>query len=244
MNYSENPYAAGNYGSFAINADADARASFITKTYAHLVGAVVAFVVLETILLAVLPMEQIVQSIFATRWGWLAVLGGFMVVSWVAESWARSSVSLGKQYAGLGLYVFAEALIFTPLIWFASMNVQGVLVPAALTTIGLFAALSAVVFFTRADFSFLRGILIFGTIAAVGFIVVAALTGAMLGGNSMIAVVFIYAMIALACGYILYHTSNILHHYQTTQYVAAALALFASVALLFWYILQLFMSRD
>ena len=55
--------------------------------------------------------------------------------------------------------------------------------------------------------------------------------------------IFTYAMIALACGYILYHTSNVLHHYRIGQHVAAALALFASVALLFWYILQLFMSR-
>jgi FtsH-binding integral membrane protein len=49
-------------------------------------------------------------------------------------------------------------------------------------------------------------------------------------------------MVVLASGYILYHTSNVLHHYGTEQYVAAALALFASVALLFWYVLQLFMS--
>ena len=49
-------------------------------------------------------------------------------------------------------------------------------------------------------------------------------------------------MVVFACGYILYYTSNILHHYRTDQYVAAALALFASVALLFWYVLQIFMS--
>ena len=55
--------------------------------------------------------------------------------------------------------------------------------------------------------------------------------------------IFIYAMIALACGYILYDTSNVLHHYRIGQHVAASLALFASVALLFWYLVQLFMSR-
>jgi hypothetical protein len=238
MSYSDNPYAATTAGNFAINADADARATFITKTYAHLVGAIVAFVVLETVLLNVLPMESIIATVFGSQFGWLAVIGGFMVVSWVAESWARSSVSLGKQYAGLGLYVVAEAIIFTPMLYFAAMNVEGVLVPAALTTIGLFSILSAVVFFTRADFSFLRGILLFGGIAAIGFVVMAVITGFTLGP------IFSYAMIALACGYILYHTSNVLHHYQTSQYVAAALALFASVALLFWYILRLFMSRD
>ena len=55
---------------------------------------------------------------------------------------------------------------------------------------------------------------------------------------------FAGVMIALAAAYILYYTSNVLHHYRLDQYVAASLALFAAVALLFWYVLQLFMSRD
>jgi FtsH-binding integral membrane protein len=94
-----------------------------------------------------------------------------------------------------------------------------------------------VVFVTRKDFSFLRTVLVFGGLAALGFIVAGVVFQFALG------VVFIYAMIALACGYILYHTSNVLHHYRIGQHVAAALALFAAVALLFWYIVQLFMSR-
>jgi FtsH-binding integral membrane protein len=54
---------------------------------------------------------------------------------------------------------------------------------------------------------------------------------------------FSYCMIALACGYILYDTSNVLHHYRTEQYVAAALALFAAVMLLFWYVLRILLDR-
>lgn len=49
-------------------------------------------------------------------------------------------------------------------------------------------------------------------------------------------------MVALACGFIIYDTSNIIHHYGTDQHVSAALQLFASVALLFWYVLRIFMS--
>ena len=52
-------------------------------------------------------------------------------------------------------------------------------------------------------------------------------------------------MIVFAAGAILYDTSNILHHYRTDQHVAAALSLFASIALLFWYVLRLLMRlRD
>jgi hypothetical protein len=49
-------------------------------------------------------------------------------------------------------------------------------------------------------------------------------------------------MVLLAAGSILYETSNIVHHYHPNQHVAAALGLFASVALMFYYILYLLMS--
>jgi hypothetical protein len=48
----------------------------------------------------------------------------------------------------------------------------------------------------------------------------------------------------LASGYILYDTSNVLHHYRIGQHVAASLALFAAVALMFWYMIQLVMSLN
>jgi hypothetical protein len=162
-----------------------------------------------------------------------------MFVSYVADRWASSATSVGMQYAGLGLYVVAEAVIFVPILYIAKAMdpTMGLIGSAAITTLALFGGLTAVVFITRKDFSFLRGILMFGGFAAIGLIVVAVLFQFTLGP------IFIYAMIALACGYILYYTSNVLHHYRIGQHVAAALALFAAVALLFWYILQLFMSR-
>jgi FtsH-binding integral membrane protein len=242
MNYAENPYQSP-LGCLAAQADADERTTFITKTYLHLAGAIALFVILEAVLLGLPGVKELALSLmFRSQLGWLVVLGLFMLVSYVAQSWAMSAVSPAKQYAGLGLYVVAEAIIFLPLLAIAdgvaeSRGQGGVIAPAAVTTLGLFAVLTAVVFATRKDFSFLRAILMFGGFAAMGFIVVAAIFGFALGP------IFTYAMIALACGYILYHTSNVMLHYRIGQHVAAALALFASVALLFWYILQLFMSR-
>ena len=55
---------------------------------------------------------------------------------------------------------------------------------------------------------------------------------------------FSVVMIAFAGAAILYDTSKIMHHYPEDRYVGAALELFASVALMFWYVLRLFMSRD
>ncbi len=242
MTYAENPYQSP-LGCLAAQADVDERTSFITKTYLHLAGAIGLFVILETVLLHLPGVPQLAMSLmFSSQISWMVTLGLFMLVSYIAEKWAMSSVSQGTQYAGLGLYIVAEAVIFLPLLTIADRLAEtrgqgSVIAPAAVTTLGLFALLTAVVFATRKDFSFLRAILMFGSFAAMGFIVVGALFGFALGP------IFTYAMIALACGYILYHTSNVMLHYRIGQHVAAALALFASVALLFWYILQLFMSR-
>ena len=74
-------------------------------------------------------------------------------------------------------------------------------------------------------------------LAALGIAICASLFGFSLG------VFFSGAMILLASGYILYDTSNVLHHYRIGQHVAAALALFASVALLFWYVLRILLDR-
>jgi len=236
MSYAENPYSSP-LGTFAARAAADERSDFITKTYAHLAGAVGLFVVLETVLLSLPGIDGLVGLMVGTRFGWLIVLGLFMGVSYLAESWARSAVSPATQYAGLGLYVLAEAVIFVPLLYIVR-TVDPAIIPAAgVTTLILFGGLTAVVMITRKDFSFLRSILYFGGFAAMGLIVIAILFQFSLGP------IFTYAMIALACGYILYHTSNVLHHYRIGQHVAASLALFASVALLFWYVVQLFLSR-
>lgn len=235
MSYADNPYAAPGY-TFAADAAADERAGFIAKTYAHLAGAIAVFIALEAVLLSLPVTENLVGMMIGTRYGWLVVLGLFMAVSWIADSWARSAVSPGKQYLGLGLYVVAQAVIFVPILFIARRMDPQIIPMAGATTLVLLGGLTAVVFITRKDFSFLRTILMFGGFAAMGLIVVSILFSFSLGP------IFTYAMIAFACGYILYDTSNVLHHYRIGQHIAASLALFASVALLFWYILRLFMA--
>lgn len=235
MSNAQNPYQS--WGMVAADAPADARADFISKTYLHLAGAVA----LEAVLLNTPGIENLVQLMLGGRWSWMIVLGAFIGVSYIAQRWATSAVSLPTQYAGLALYVVAEAIIFVPILFIATrFRGPEVLGSAALITLVLFGGLTAVVFITRNDFSFLGAFLRFAGFAALAMIAVAAFTG--FEPNSMISNVFMGAMIMFACGYILYDTSNILHHYRVDQYVAASLALFASVALLFWYVLQFVMS--
>ncbi|MGL4595435.1 MAG: Bax inhibitor-1/YccA family protein [Thermoguttaceae bacterium] len=227
---------------FAAAASAEARSSFITKTYLYLAGAILALVGIEIALFQIVPVEQITQLMTGGKFSWLIVLGLFIGVSWIANSWALNSTNYGLQVAGLGLYVVAQSIILLPLLSMAYLilppdEASKTILSAAITTAGLFAMLTIAVFATRTDFSFLRTFLVFGSLAALGFIVVAILFGFAVGP------MFLYLMVALACGYILYDTSNVLHHYRIGQHVAASLALFASVMLLFWYILQIFLSR-
>jgi FtsH-binding integral membrane protein len=236
MSYVQDPYRTPMVGEFAALAAADDRATFITKTYMHLAGAIGLFAVLEWVMITSGIADSLTRML-VTQWGGLIMLGLFIVVSMVASSWAQSAISPATQYAGLGLYVLAESIIFAPMLMIANRIDPSVISSAATTTIALFGGLTAAVFITRKDFSFLRTFLVFGSIAAMGFILVAILFNFQLGA------IFLYAMIALACGYILYDTSNVMHHYRIGQHVAAALALFASVALLFWYLVQLFLSR-
>lgn len=217
------------------------RVTFLRKTYAHLAMAILAFVALEYALLdRSSPLFEAVtvpwvNFIFSSSW--LIILALFIGASIVAQKWANSDTSRGVQYAGLGVYIIAEAMIFTPMLLLADANYPGAIADAAVLTLFLFGGLTATVFITKKDFSFMRGALTMAMFGALGLIVTSVLFGFQLG------TFFSAIMVLLAAGYVLYFTSNVLHHYRPSQYVAASLALFSAIALLFWYILQIFM-RD
>lgn len=220
-------------------ASSEERAMFIRRTYTHLAGAVAAFVVLESILLRSPLAPLMLRWIAQNSYGWLLILGAFVLVGWLASSLANSVESIPAQYAGLAVYVIAEAIIFLPLLYIAVYySSPSVLPTAALLTGFMFLGLTMVAFITRNDFSFLRTALTVGGLVALGFIVCSAVFGFSLG------LVFSVAMVVLACGAILYDTSNIIHHFTPNRHVAASLQLFSSVALLFWYVLRIVMSRD
>jgi FtsH-binding integral membrane protein len=168
---------------------------------------------------------------------WLLVLGGFMLLSWFARNVVYKATSKASQYAALAAYVVGQAFIFVPLLFIADHYAPGAIASAAIITFIAFTVLTLVVFITRKDFSFLRGILMWGGIIGLVMIVGGVIFGFQLG------TFFSVGMVALAGAAILYDTSNVLHHYPEDRYVAAALELFASVALMLWYVLRLLMSR-
>jgi len=211
------------------------RAPFLMRTYTHLMGAIAGFTALEIALFKTGLAAKIAVAMLGTSW--LIALGGFLVVGWLASHTAHRAVSQSAQYTALVGYVVAEAILFVPLLYIADAYAPGVISRAAYLTLFGFAGLTAVVFITRKDFSFLRSVLMWVGVSALIAIVASVIFGFQLGTW------FSVGMVAFAGASILYDTSNVLHRYPEDRYIAAALELFASVALLFWYVLRLLMSR-
>lgn len=236
---SQNPYAVDSIDSPASLAAEAERAGFIRRTYAHLTGAVFALIAIEAVLFNLIPdqaMREVVVRM-STGYNMLIVFGAFMVASWIARYWASHAASSAMQYAGLGLYVVAWAVFMLPMLYLC-IRILGepeLPIKAAAITAMCFMGLTTYVFMSRVDLAGWGKFLMIGGFAALGVIVAGLLFGFSLG------LWFSGLMVALVCGYILYDTSNILHHYRTDQHVAASLALFADVVMLFWYILQIMM---
>ncbi|HIO93517.1 MAG TPA: permease [Leucothrix mucor] len=223
-------------GQVVANAAESERAAFIKRTYLHLGGAIAVFAVLETLLIQSGVAQSFMSILSGSKWSWLIVLAAFMGISMLANSWAHNGMSREKQYMGLGLYTIAEAVIFMPLIYMAQLKAPDILQNAAVVTIALVAGLTFTAFSTKINFSFMGRFLMIGGFIAMGTIVASILFGFSLG------LWFSGAMILFAAASVLYSTSNIIHEYHTEQHVAASLSLFASVGLLFWYVLQFMMA--
>ncbi|MGB5599474.1 MAG: Bax inhibitor-1 family protein [Thiothrix litoralis] len=229
-------YLDSHSGVLAVNASETERAGFIRRTYLHLGGAILAFIGVETALIQSGIAESFVHLLQGGMWMWLVVMGLFMVTSYVANNWAHSAISKEMQYAGLGLFVVAEAIVFMPLIYIALSKAPDILSHAALLTLVLVAGITFTAFTTRKNFSFLGPVLNIGGLIALGVIAASILFGFTLG------LVFSGILIVFAAASVLYSTSNIIHEYNTDQHVAASLSLFSSVGLMFWYIVQFLMS--
>ena len=234
-----NPYAVNIENAVAYAPESE-RTAFIRRTYSHLTGAILALIALEYVLFQMVP-EQTMQGLVQTMiggYGWLLVLFGFMAVSWVARRWASSGSSASVQYAGLALYIGAWGVMLLPILYICMSVLRAPQLPlmAAVITGVAFVGLTAIAFITKADLASWGRYLMLGGFVAMGVIVAGILFGFSLG------LWFSALMVALMCGYILYDTSNVIHHFGVDQHVAASLVLFADVVMLFFYVLQLLMS--
>ena len=155
----DNPYAL--HARPVSEADVDTRADFILKTYAHLVAALCAFTILEVVLFQTGVAYRVAEAMMGVSW--MLILGAFMLVMWMGARLAERADSKAVQYLGLAGVVVVEAVIFLPLLVYAQLQAPpGTIQSAAGVSLAAFAGLTLVAFITRKDFSFLRGVLMWG----------------------------------------------------------------------------------
>jgi uncharacterized protein len=216
------------------------RAAFIQRTYAHVFAAILALVGIEAALLYTGAAEQVLTSVFSNgKAGWVVLMLLFVGGGYVAQMLAASR-SRPLAYAGLTGYVLLEALILLPLMYRAEILFPGkqLALQAGCITLLVFGGLTAAVFLSGKDFSFMGPALTVLSLAALGLVLASVFIGFSLG------LVFAVAMVVLAAGFIIYDTSNIMLHYSTEDHVPAALSLFASVATMFFYVLRILTSLN
>lgn len=230
---------------FVVAAAAPAtRADFYRKTYMLVAASCAVF---GLVLAGTLSMPAVVNPLTQLFFGggalgWLLVLAAFWGISMLANRLAFGGASEGTQLAGLGIYIVAEALLFAPMLnvlmmRFGDATLSEIVAPAAVSTLLLAGGLTATVFMTKTDFSFLRAFVSIGFVVALGAVVLLALFG---GG---IGTWFIIAMTVFISVVILYQTWMVKTQFRPDQHVGAALIIFAGVATLFWYLIMIFASR-
>lgn len=221
----------------AARADLEERLGFLRRTYTWLCGAVFMCVAMMVMFWHSPAFEPVITFMASTSW--LLVLALFIGFSWMGDMMAHRVDSKALQFIGLSVVVGAYAIIFSYLFVASGVFVEGhgvdgsVLFHALLLTLATFSILTSIVFITKKDFSILRTGLIVMTALALGAIVAGALFGFTLGLG------FAVAMVGFCSALIIYQTSNILHHYPTNRHMGAAVALFSSVGMLFWYLFMI-----
>jgi len=122
--------------------------------------------------------EGLYNMVYGSGGVWLLVLGGFMVVNWLATAAAHDLANPGRQYGGLFALAGAEALIFAPFLWYVFNEGGGgtatVASAAVITALG-FTGLTIVGLVTRRDLSFMRPLLLWAGVMSLVLIVAAVL---------------------------------------------------------------------
>jgi len=227
----QNPYAAEDVA--AISASVDARASFLQRTYSLLMAGVVCFAATLWAAESVPAVRQIAISMWG--FGPLVLMLLMFGVGFGVRALARSHpINLVAYFA----YTIFFGLLLAPLVLFALQAAPNTLTQASIVTLLVFSGLTAYVFISGKDFSFMGGALAIGSLAMIGCLVAGILFDFNLG------LWFSAAGVLLFSGFILYDTSRILRHYPTNAHVPAAIELFVSLIMLFQYVLHLLMAAN
>ncbi|MBA3320593.1 MAG: Bax inhibitor-1/YccA family protein [Pyrinomonadaceae bacterium] len=209
----------------AAQASVAERMSFIRKVYAlFFVGTL--FAIGGVLLGFIFP-----ELMFAVaRHPWISLivlLGGVM---------GAQAVRLVRGVNLLALFGFTTltGVIISPAIALYSQINPASILQAGVLTVGIFGGLTAYVFISKRDFSFLRGMVTIGLIV----VVLSAVLNIFLA-SSAFSFAIAAASLLLFSGFVLYDTSNIIRRYPTNEYVAGALSLYLDAFNIFLALLRI-----
>jgi modulator of FtsH protease len=141
----------------------------------------------------------------------------------------------------LALFAFTTltGAIISPLIALLARINPASITQAGLMTVGIFGGLTAYVFISKRDFSFMRGMLMTGLIV----VVLAAVLNIFFASSAFSFGISAVALL-LFSGFVLYDTSNIIRRYPTNEYIAGALSLYLDAFNIFLALLNLLNAGD
>ena len=163
----------------------------------------------------------------------LAMVGGVMGATALRHK-------RGINLVALFGFTTLTGVIISPLIALVYIKNPASILQAGLLTVGIFGGLTAYVFISNKDFSFLRGMLVTGLIV----VILAGLLNILIVGSSALYFATAVATLLLFSGFVLYDTSNIIRRYPTNEYVAGALSLYLDAFNIFLALLRILNSRD
>ncbi|HEY0080144.1 MAG TPA: Bax inhibitor-1/YccA family protein [Pyrinomonadaceae bacterium] len=211
------PTGEGGWGSLQSSTAAQAtvaeRMSFVRKVYALFFAATL--FAIGGVALG-LSFEPLLAFAFEHPWIMLfAMLGGVMGAQAVRHV-------PGVNLAALFGFTTLTGIVISPLMYVVRQTNPDSITQAGLLTVGIFGGLTAYVFISKRDFSFMRGMLVTGLIV----IILAGLVNIFLVGSGAFGFAIAAATLLLFSGFVLYDTSNIIRRYPTNEYVAGALSLY------------------
>lgn len=145
----------------------------------------------------------------------------------------------GVNLAALFGFTTLTGVIISPLLYIVGKNNPASIFQAGVLTVGIFGGLTAYVFLSNRDFSFLRGMVIVGLIV----VVLAGLLNVLFVGSLGLGFALAVATLLLFAGFVLYDTSNIIRRYPTNEYVSGALALYLDALNIFLALLRILNRR-
>jgi modulator of FtsH protease len=228
----QQPGEWGGYGvETAAQASVEERMGFVRKVYALFFAATLFAVGGVGVALTVEPLQR-----FAFEHPWIMF---FIMIGGVFAAQAVRHVR-GLNLVALFGFTALTGVVISPLIGYVLAYNPQSLLAAGVLTVGIFGGLTAYVFVSKKDFSFMRGMLMTGLIVVILAGVVNIFLGASALGFAVAA-----ASLLLFSGFVLYDTSNIIRRYPTNEYVAGALSLYLDAFNIFLALLRLLnSSRD